>query len=194
MKPDNTGDADKKQILKRDTQLIKECFEGNNDSFAKLISFYQNRVRAVGIQFFKNQSDTEDFMQEVFIKVYKNLSTFRGESSFATWITRIAYTTAINAKNAKKDCESLADDFELKSSFKTPEEEQIFNLTKEAVREAIQELPLNYAICLDFYFFYDFSYEEIAIITGFPVNTIKSHIFRAKKLLRQKLLEYSYKN
>ena len=194
MKPDNTGDADKKQILKRDTQLIKECFEGNNDSFAKLISFYQNRVRAVGIQFFKNQSDTEDFMQEVFIKVYKNLSTFRGESSFAKWITRIAYTTAINAKNAKKDCESLADDFELKSSFKTPEEEQIFNLTKEAVREAIQELPLNYAICLDFYFFYDFSYEEIAIITGFPVNTIKSHIFRAKKLLRQKLLEYSYKN
>ncbi|MBP5441820.1 MAG: sigma-70 family RNA polymerase sigma factor [Treponema sp.] len=194
MKPDNTGDADKKQILKRDTQLIKECFEGNNDSFAKLISFYQNRVRAVGIQFFRNQSDTEDFMQEVFIKVYKNLSTFRGESSFATWITRIAYTTAINAKNAKKDCESLADDFELKSSFKTPEEEQIFNLTKEAVREAIQELPLNYAICLDFYFFYDFSYEEIAIITGFPVNTIKSHIFRAKKLLRQKLLEYSYKN
>ena len=186
MKPDNTGDADKKQILKRDTQLIKECFEGNNDSFAKLISFYQNRVRAVGIQFFK--------MQEVFIKVYKNLSTFWGESSFATWITRIAYTTAINAKNAKKDCESLADDFELKSSFKTPEEEQIFNLTKEAVREAIQELPLNYAICLDFYFFYDFSYEEIAIITGFPVNTIKSHIFRAKKLLRQKLLEYSYKN
>ena len=194
MKPDNTGDEDKKQILKRDNQLIKECFEGNNESFAKLISFYQNRVRAVGIQFFRNQTDTEDFMQEVFIKVYKNLSSFRGESSFATWITRIAYTTAINAKNAKKDCESLADDFELKSGFKTPEEEQIFNLTKEAVREAIGELPLNYAICLDFYFFYDFSYEEIAIITGFPVNTIKSHIFRAKKILRQKLLEYSYKN
>ncbi|MBR4005371.1 MAG: hypothetical protein IKI90_05930 [Treponema sp.] len=55
-------------------------------------------------------------------------------------------------------------------------------------------MPLNYSICLDFYFFYDFSYEEIAIITGFPVNTIKSHIFRAKKVLRQKLLEYSYKN
>ncbi|MBR6153957.1 MAG: sigma-70 family RNA polymerase sigma factor [Treponema sp.] len=194
MKPDNSGEAEKKQILKRDTQLIKECFEGNNESFAKLISFYQNRVRAVGIQFFRNQTDTEDFMQEVFIKVYKNLSSFRGESSFATWITRIAYTTAINAKNAKKDCESLAEDVELKSSFKTPEEEQLFNLTKEAVREAIKELPLNYSICLDFYFFYDFSYEEIAIITGFPVNTIKSHIFRAKKVLRQKLLEYSYKN
>ena len=194
MKTDNSGEEDKKHILKRDTQLIKECFEGNNESFAKLISFYQNRVRAVGIQFFRNPTDTEDFMQEVFIKVYKNLSSFRGESSFATWITRIAYTTAINAKNAKKDCETLADDFELKSDFKTPEEEQIFNLTKEAVREAIKELPLNYAICLDFYFFYDFSYEEIAIITGFPVNTIKSHIFRAKKILRQKLLEYSYKN
>ncbi|MBR4005370.1 MAG: sigma-70 family RNA polymerase sigma factor [Treponema sp.] len=113
MKPDNSGEAEKKQILKRDTQLIKECFEGNNESFAKLISFYQNRVRAVGIQFFRNQTDTEDFMQEVFIKVYKNLSSFRGESSFATWITRIAYTTAINAKNAKKDCESLAEDVSL---------------------------------------------------------------------------------
>ena len=194
MKPEKSGEENKKSILKRDSQLIKECFEGREDSFAKLISFYQNRVRAVGLQFFRNQTDTEDFMQEVFIKVYKNLSSFRGESSFATWITRIAYTTAINAKNAKKDCESLADDFEIKSEFKTPEEEQVFNLTKEAVREAIKEIPLNYAICLDFYFFYDFSYEEIAIITGFPVNTIKSHIFRAKKILRQKLLEYSYKS
>ena len=57
----------------------------------------------------------------------------------------------------------------------------------EAIREAVKELPYNFAVCLDLYFFYDFPYNEVAVITGLPVNTVKSHIFRAKKLLKKKL-------
>ena len=194
MKPDLHSSPEKKRIQRRDANLIKECLKGKSSAFAELMALYQNRVQAIGFSFFHNMSDTEDFAQEVFLKVYSKLDTFRGDSQFSTWLTRIAYTTAVNAKERRHEYESIADETVLPSLIRTPEELQIRTVTAEAIKEAVKELPENYASCLDFYFFYDFSYEEIAIITGFPVNTIKSHIFRAKKVLRQKLLEYSYKN
>ena len=65
-------------------------------------------------------------------------------------------------------------------------------MTQEAVREAVNELEEKYAICLDLYFFHDIQYSDISEITGFPENTIKSHIFRAKKILKEKLKEFYY--
>lgn len=177
--------------LKRDKALIKKTLKGDSQAFAELLSFYYNRVQALGHQFFYSDADSEDFIQEVFLKVFKNLSSFRGESSFATWLTRIAYTTAINTKKRVKDFQSIPDDMDLPSSIKSPEEQQILSITQQAVNEAIKELPEKYAICLTLYFFHDLSHEEISSVTGFPINTIKSHIFRAKKILRQKLQDYS---
>lgn len=177
--------------LKRDKALIKKTLKGDSQAFAELMSFYYNRVQALGHQFFYSDADSEDFIQEVFLKVFKNLSSFRGESSFATWLTRIAYTTAINTKKRVKDFQSIPDDMDLPSSIKSPEEQQILSITQQAVNEAIKELPEKYAICLTLYFFHDLSHEEISSVTGFPINTIKSHIFRAKKILRQKLQDYS---
>jgi RNA polymerase sigma-70 factor, ECF subfamily len=179
------------KLLKRDIKLVKESIAGNSQSFAKLVSFYQTRIQAVGRSFFKNEADTEDFVQDVFLKAYMNLSSFKGESQFSTWLIRIAYTTAINSKSRRKEYLPLEDDTIIPSEGKTPEENQMLKLTAQAVREAVKELPQNYAVCLDFYFFFDFSYEEISVITGFPVNTIKSHIFRAKQILRTKLQDFS---
>ncbi len=179
------------KLLKRDIKLVKESIAGNSQSFAKLVSYYQTRIQAVGRSFFKNEADTEDFVQDVFLKAYMNLSSFKGESQFSTWLIRIAYTTAINSKSRRKEYLPLEDDTIIPSEGKTPEENQMLKLTAQAVREAVKELPQNYAVCLDFYFFFDFSYEEISVITGFPVNTIKSHIFRAKQILRTKLQDFS---
>ncbi len=185
-----TSSREDLELQKRTNHLIKECLKGHHKSFAELVSLNENRVKAVGKSFFKNEQDIEDFVQDVFFKAYKNLSSFRGESKFSTWLTSIAYTTAINAKNRKKEYETLSDEAMLPDLDSTPEERQIRTLTKQAVREAIKELPEDYAFCLDLYFFYDNSYEEIMIITGKPLNTIKSHIFRAKKILREKLADF----
>ena len=176
---------------KRDSALVKETLAGDTKSFASLMGFYKNRVTALGMSFFKNSADTEDFVQDVFLKVYTNLSSFRGESLFSTWITRIAYNTAINSVKRRKEYLTIANEGMLPDPEFTPEEKEIRNRTAEAVREAVKELPERYAVCLDMYFFYDISYPEISDITGFPVNTIKSHIFRAKKLLREKLRSYN---
>ena len=174
---------------KRDFALVKSTLAGDEASFSKLMSFYKNKGKALGMGFFKNEADTEDFTQEVFLKVYTKLSTFRGDSLFSTWLTRLAYNIAINSIQRRKEFCSLAESTELEAKDLNPEEQEIRKLTKEAVREAIKELEDRYAVCLDLYFFHDIQYSQISEITGFPENTIKSHIFRAKKILKEKLKE-----
>ena len=174
---------------KRDAELVKQTLKGDNASFAQLMSLYKKRIFSLGMSFFKNSDDTEDVIQDVFLKAYTKLASFRKESLFSTWLTRIAYNQAINAVNRRKEYVSIADESIIEYEGDTPEEVQIKKITKAAIRDAIKELPKNYTVCLDMYFFLDIPYNEISEITGFPINTIKSHIFRAKKILRDKLAD-----
>jgi len=91
--------------------------------------------------------------------------------------------------NRRKEYHSLAEEDaeKLTNGGETPERITLRNAAREAVRAAIKELPERFRICIDLFFFYDRSYQEIEAITGIPVNTIKSHVFRAKILLREKL-------
>lgn len=172
---------------RRDFNLVKSVLNGNKSSFAKLMSFYKRRVFIFGKSFFHNDSDSEDFVQDVFLKVYLHLDSFKDKSMFSTWLMKIAWTTAINSVQRKKEYLPISDENILLDTDSTPEEKQIRQVTQEAIQQAIKELPEKYAICIDMYFSYDISYQEISEITDFPVNTIKSHIFRAKKILRDKL-------
>lgn len=173
---------------KRDFSLVRQTLRGNSRAFEQLVSLYKRKVFVLGKNFFHNDTDSEDFVQDVFIKVYTNLETFKGESMFSTWLMKIAYTTAINSVNRKKDFQMLDDESLIPDSrSKSPEEIQILKLTCSAIREAVSELPPKYAVCIEMYFSYNIPYQEISEITGFPVNTIKSHVFRAKKILKQKL-------
>lgn len=174
-------------IKKRDSALVQSALSGNTSSFARLMSLYKTRIFYFGKSFFHNDADSEDFVQDVFLKVFMHLDSFKGISQFSTWLMRIAWTTAVNAVNRRKEYLPIADETALLDNDSTPEEQQIKKLTGEAVRQAIAELPEKYAVCIEMYFFYDIPYQEISEITEFPVNTIKSHIFRAKKILREKL-------
>lgn len=174
-------------IKKRDSALVQSALSGNTSSFARLMSLYKTRIFYFGKSFFHNDADSEDFVQDVFLKVFMHLDSFKGISQFSTWLMRIAWTTAVNAVNRRKEYLPIADETALLDNDSTPEEKQIKKLTGEAVRQAITELPEKYAVCIEMYFFYDIPYQEISEITEFPVNTIKSHIFRAKKILREKL-------
>ena len=174
-------------VKKRDEFLVKSALQGDSGAFEILMEFYRKRVTALGMSFFKNPDDTDDFVQEVFVKVYIHLASFNFKSSFATWVTKIAYNQAISSINRRKEYYSIADENILEAKNLTPEEEQIHKLTLETIRESVQNLPDNYSACIEMFFFHGLSHEEISEITGFPVNTIKSHIFRAKKLLAEKL-------
>ncbi|MDR1443897.1 MAG: sigma-70 family RNA polymerase sigma factor [Treponema sp.] len=159
---------------------------GEKDLFRYLVTRHQKAVYGMGRSFFRNREDVSDFVQEVFLKVYRSLPRFEGRSRFSTWLYTIAYNTAVNEINRHKEYQSLAENDEAVDG-DTPERKLVRSTLKDAVLEALGELPERYRICVDMYFFYGRSYQEIGAITGFPVNTIKSHVFRAKKLLRDKL-------
>jgi RNA polymerase sigma-70 factor (ECF subfamily) len=159
---------------------------GERELFRYLVTRHQKAVYSMGRSFFRNHEDISDFVQEVFLKVYRSLSRFEGRSRFSTWLYSIAYNTAVNEAARRKEYRSLAEE-DLVADWDTPERKLIRDTARDAVLTALEELPDRYRICVDMYFFYDRSYQEIGTITGFPVNTIKSHVFRAKKLLREKL-------
>jgi RNA polymerase sigma-70 factor (ECF subfamily) len=171
-----------------DDNAIAEYVRGGDvELYRELLERHKKQVYALGMSFLRNEADAEDFMQEVFLKAFHSLEQFQGKSRFSTWLYRIAYNTAINSVNRRKMYVSLAESDDIESPVLTPEEESVKTAVREAVRKAVSELPEKYRLCIDLFFFYDRSYDEIEAITGDPVNTIKSHVFRAKKLLREKL-------
>jgi len=172
-----------------DQLIVSQIVSGQKDLFRLLVRQYERAVYGMGISFFRNREDASDFTQEVFLKAYRSLSRFEGRSRFSTWLYKVAYNTAINEVNRRKEYRSLADEDadKILNYGDTPERAAIRGAIKETVKAALDDLPERFRICVDLFFFYDRSYQEIEAITGFPVNTIKSHVFRAKKLLREKL-------
>ncbi len=177
----------KKTTSSSDADLIKLVLRGESSAFGVLALRYKKRLMALGVSFFHNIDDAEDFVQDVLVKLYISLSGFRGDSQFSTWLMRVAYNTAINSVKRKKEYTGLADDFDLPDTDDGPEDRHLKKLSIAAIRDALGELPDRYRICIDMYFFYDMPYAEIAEVTGLPVNTIKSHVFRAKNMLRNTL-------
>jgi RNA polymerase sigma-70 factor (ECF subfamily) len=170
-----------------DELIAGQITAGQKNLFRLLVRRYQRVVYGMGLSFFRNAEDAGDFSQEVFLKVYRGLSRFEGRSRFSTWLYKIAYNTAINGVNRRKEYRSLAEaEFEPVDG-DTPERQLVRAAARKAVLVSLEELPERYRVCIDMFFFYNCSYRQIEEITGFPVNTVKSHVFRAKKLLREKL-------
>jgi RNA polymerase sigma-70 factor (ECF subfamily) len=184
--PSNEGVSSQEDFS--DELIVSQIVSGQKDLFRLLVRRYERHVYGMGIGFFRNPEDASDFTQELFIKVYRSLSRYEGRSQFSTWLYKIAYNTAVNGINRRKEYHSLAEEpVNATIEADTPERQLIRKAARAAVLASLEELPERYRICIDLFFFYGRSYREIEAVTGFPVNTIKSHVFRAKKLLREKL-------
>ncbi|HUX39233.1 MAG TPA: sigma-70 family RNA polymerase sigma factor [Rectinemataceae bacterium] len=169
-----------------DEEIIGLVLDGDTERFSELVRRHGRRVYRVGISWFKDHDEAEDLVQEVFVKAYTKLSTFRFGSKFSTWLLRIAYNTATSTRSRRRLHEEI-DDESIADRRSAVEEGLIEKEKAREVREALAFLSPEQAICVELCFFQDLSYIEIAKITGFPVNTIKSHVFRAKRMLRERL-------
>ncbi|MCL2806322.1 MAG: sigma-70 family RNA polymerase sigma factor [Treponema sp.] len=176
-----------------DQLIVSQIVSGQKDLFRLLVRQHEKADYGMGLSFFRNPEDAGDFTQEVFLKAYRSLSRFEGRSRFSTWLYKIAYNTALNEVNRRKEYHSLAeeDSQKLVNSTETPERIALRNAAKSAVHAALKELPERFRICVDLFYFYDRSHQEIEAITGIPVNTIKSHVFRSKIILREKLESFT---
>ena len=172
-----------------DSELISQIASGNMNAFAFLVNRYQKLVVHIAGRIIQRQDELEDVCQEVFINVFRHLGKYRNESKLSTWIATIAYNTSINylRKHKKWDEVNPDDSMALRNltDFRT-ESYETTDLHKY-VREQIEMLPVHYRTVLTLFHLEEFSYQEIEQITGMPEGTVKSYLFRAKALLKEKL-------
>ena len=174
------------ELLRTDEELVREVLEGSDHSFDVLVRRHQDMVFSIGRRFFHNEEDASDTAQEAFIRAYRNLASFRGSAPFRFWLYRVAYNCAVNRSRAKGSDVTLIDeaveshDRAVGASIESAE-------IKQLLAGAVAGLPEQYRVCVDLFFFGGMSYPEIHLMTGIPVNTIKSNVFRAKQILRDAL-------
>ncbi|ANF52128.1 hypothetical protein A0O34_17105 [Chryseobacterium glaciei] len=175
-------------------KTINEILKGNLGAFQHIVKQYQNLVYSILNRMMNNDEDIEDVGQEVFIKVYDHLKSFKRESKLSTWIAKITYNVAVNyiKKNAKHQFNTIDDHSNFQFSSETPETKLIGKEFDIYINRLISELPVQYRTVITLYHLDDFSIQEIQKVTKFPEGTIKGYLFRARKLLKEKLKKDGY--
>jgi RNA polymerase sigma-70 factor, ECF subfamily len=170
-----------------DRDLILRARRGEADAFGELVTRYQTGVFNVCYRVLNERREAEDLAQEAFIRAYERLGTFDLERPFGPWIRRVAANLCLNhlsarlAESAELDEERDADDGQ------KPETAYEVRERSEQIRRAMASLPPHYRVVVELRHYQDLSYDEIAESMGIPLSDVKSHLFRARKLLAEKL-------
>ncbi|MEI7949588.1 MAG: RNA polymerase sigma factor RpoE [Gammaproteobacteria bacterium] len=180
-----------------DEQLVERVFSGEMRAFEFLVLRYQHRLLGLIGRLVRDPHEAEDIAQETFIKAYKALANFRGESAFYTWLYRIAINTANNylvsrGRRPPDTDVDIDDDEQVDAQYAladhdNPESLQRRDELKKAIDQAIAELPEDLRTAFSLREFSGLSYEEITEIMGCPVGTVRSRIFRAREAIDNKI-------
>ncbi len=183
-----------------DLALVRRVQRGDKGAFDALVLKYQHKVVKLVMRYVRNPAEAEDVAQEAFIKAYRALPQFRGDSAFYTWLYRIAINTAKNAVVSRDrspieydlDAQNTDDSYDMQSRLKDPETPEGLVLTDEirgTVNSAIDALPEDLRTAIVLRELEGLSYEEIAASMGCPVGTVRSRIFRAREAIDRRLRE-----
>lgn len=173
-----------------DQELVERVQRGDKNAFNLLVQRYQNKIMHLVSRYVKNSGDVADVTQEAFIKAYRALPGFRGESGFYTWLYRIAVNSAKNylvAQGRKPPASDVdaddADYFEGSDMLKestTPEKALLTSEIETTLFRAVERLPDDLRMAITLREIEGLSYEEIATVMECPVGTVRSRIFRAR--------------
>ena len=180
-----------------DQLLVERVQKGEKHAFDLLISKYQHRIISLVGRYVHDHAEAQDVAQEAFIKAYRALRNFRGDSAFYTWLYRIAINTAKNWLVAQKrrppssDIDAVdAEQYDMDSRLKdkaTPENELLREEIKKTVYDTIAQLPEDLRTAIVLREMEGMSYEEIALTMECPIGTVRSRIFRAREAIDDKL-------
>jgi len=171
-----------------DREAVESCQRGEREAFDRLVERYQRDIYRLCYRYVNNHEDANDMAQEAFLKAYKAIGRFRGDSSFSTWLYRIAVNTCLNFRAARKPealelPEALTDG-------KVAASERLENEERSArVREAVSRLPEKQRATLILKIYHDLTHEEVAGILGSTVGTVKANLFHALGNLRKQMAE-----
>tara|TARA_Y100000768_G_scaffold388520_1_gene384925 strand:+ start:3520 stop:4086 length:567 start_codon:yes stop_codon:yes gene_type:complete len=175
--------------IEDDDQIIEKCLSGDIDSYKFLVQKYQARIINTCYKYTKNIRDAEDVAQEVFLKAFQNLSNFKFDSKFYSWIYRIAVNTSLNFVNSKekrKEKETISDESCLNDqsfSVDDPDEFYKFNELVDKIQPLMDNLPGDLKKMIELYEIKDFTYEQISKELSVPIGTVRSRLHRARNML-----------
>ena len=188
------GSPVQKVEAENDQLLVDRARLGDRHAFDLLVLKYQSRLLSLVNRLVSNQSDALDVLQDTFVKAYRSLHTFRGESAFYTWLYRIAVNTAKNhlASKLKESKDVSVDDeatgeLSVLQDFSAPDEEAGAEELQRAILHAIEQLPDDLKQALTLRELEGMSYDEIALAMNCPIGTVRSRIFRARDHVVQEI-------
>lgn len=180
-----------------DRELVVRVQQGDKRAFDVLVLKYQHKIVKLISRYIRDTAECQDVAQEAFIKAYRALAGFRGDSAFYTWLYRIAINTAKNylvAQGRRPGDDNIdaqdAEQFEGESSLKeyaTPERMALKDEIERTIFQAIDDLPEDLRMAITLRELEGLSYEEIAQAMGCPIGTVRSRIFRAREAIDEKL-------
>jgi RNA polymerase sigma-70 factor (ECF subfamily) len=187
-----------------DHQLVLRVQKGDKRAFDLLVLKYQYKLQAIVGRFIRDTDEVADVTQEAFIKAYKALPKFRGDSQFYTWLYRIAINTAKNYLVSRsrrpanndidvEDAEQFANNDKLIDQ-ESPESSMMTDELAAIIKNSLNALPEDLRTALTLREFEGMSYEDIAAVMGCPVGTVRSRIFRAREFLDERVLSATNKS
>jgi RNA polymerase sigma-70 factor (ECF subfamily) len=188
--------------MNSDEQLVKKCLQGDSQAFEELAIKYQNKIYALSYRYMGNEEDAYDMAQEAFIKAYRSLRSFKGDSSFGTWMYRIATNVCLDELRRRKRRiiplsldEPLAtrdgDEVEKEIADTSPTADIIYEQKElsQYIQQVLDEMKPDHKSTIILRDIMDLTYDEIAQVLNCSIGTVKSRLSRAREALRKKLGE-----
>lgn len=169
-----------------DEQLVARASKGERQAFAELVRRHQGKVRGLLMRLCNDRTLADDLAQEAFLRAYRALVGFEGRASFSTWLYRIAYNVYLNNRARVKRFAALPEDYETKAAMDDHASPRRTDLRRD-LDTAIAGLPERYRAVVMLYYLQEVSYPEIAEILELPLGTVKTHLHRAKRMLREQM-------
>jgi RNA polymerase sigma-70 factor (ECF subfamily) len=191
--------------LQLEAALIERAKAGDQVAFAGLVELHQDHVYNLAYRILQNPEEADDATQEVFVKVWQALAAFRGDAKFTTWLYRIVHNHCLNRLRAAKSSPKTVSTEIYQDDGDESAQDLLANLPgdkaddpglqfesrerRQLIWQQVELLPAKYRSIITMYYVQEFAYEEIAAILEIPVGTVKTHLYRAKALLKARLGE-----
>lgn len=180
-------------LEQEDARLVAASKQGDQDAFSLLVQCYQRRVFNLVFRMLQNYEEASEVTQEAFLAAWQGLPAFRGEARFSTWLYRIAYNCALKQLEIRKRDQTLQKNLQAEQICDNTDPRNDFFETldnQQMVQEQLSQLPPRYRIVLILRHLQDMTYEEMAEVLTMPIGTIKTHLFRARNLLKERLQNF----
>jgi len=178
-----------------DFQVIEDIRRGDGRRYALLVDRYKDRGLALAMRIVGGKEESEELLQDAFLRAFQALGDFRGDAKFGTWFYRILYNLCMTRVTRRRGRRELHDHFsdvdtESAAEDETPDALEIvedLQLT-ELLAVEVERLPEQFRIPLTLFYIQELRYEEISELMGLPLGTVKTHLFRARAILRKRVL------